>query len=34
MGAERCPVGLKYGNEIGKVNDGQVINIFKDHFKE
>lgn len=34
MGAERCSVGLEYGNEIGEVNDGQVMNIFKDHFKE
>lgn len=34
MGLESCPLGLDYGIQIGEVNDGQVMNIFADHFKK
>ena len=34
MEAECCPVWLEYGIQIGEVYDGQVMNIFVEHFKE
>lgn len=34
MEAEHRLVWLEYGIQIGEVNDGQVMNIFVDHFKE
>lgn len=32
--AESCPVWLENGIQIGEVNNGQVMDIFVDHFKE